>query len=167
MIADASDPDGGVSQRTQYFTTAKNMLVSAADAIERLMTSYKVSRRDLFYFQLFFYEFCNCCWVAQFCNFEIQEIVELAGYTSRVGQMLEVFEEVGQGQYKKPSLESDSKTSQRQWHSVGLSVANGIPVASGKYKFQVSTADSSYLSMAHFSSFRSNQRVFRWHHLTG
>ena len=45
----------------------------------------------------------------------MQEVVELAGYTSRVGNMLEVFEEVGQGQYKKPSINGDSASSQRQW----------------------------------------------------
>lgn len=43
------EADGGVSERTQYFTTAKNMLVSGADAVERLLTSYKV-----------------CCYVAMY-----------------------------------------------------------------------------------------------------
>lgn len=99
--ADPEDQDGGVSQRTQYFTTAKNMLVSGADAVERLMTSYK-------------------------------EIVELAGYTSRVGNMLQVFEEVSAGHYEKPSIHGDSHSSQRQWQSLRLTVANGIPVASGQ-----------------------------------
>lgn len=90
--------DSGVSERTQYFTTARNLLVSGADAVERLMSSYK-------------------------------EVVELAGYTSRVGEMLDVFGEVGEGRYKRTTT---SATKQNSRGTDRLEFKDGQPVAKGK-----------------------------------
>uniref|UniRef100_A0A8D0CSQ6 ATP-binding cassette, sub-family D (ALD), member 1 n=1 Tax=Sander lucioperca TaxID=283035 RepID=A0A8D0CSQ6_SANLU len=86
---------GKNTERSQAFTTARNLLNSAADAVERIMSSYK-------------------------------EVTELAGYTSRVSEMFDVFEDVNAGVYHRSADREEASAAALWVAGQVISVEKGI-----------------------------------------
>lgn len=91
-----------VSERTQAFTTARNLLNAGADAVERIMSSYKEVQVPFCPLLLLLTpQGLTCIWL---------QVTELAGYTSRVYEMLDVFEDVKKGIYRRSADTEDTLT---------------------------------------------------------
>lgn len=99
-----------VSERTQAFTTARNLLNAGADAVERIMSSYKEVP----------FPFCppHPDPPSSSCALLVSQVTELAGYTSRVSEMLDVFEDVNEGIYRRSADTEDALTTGDQAASV-------------------------------------------------
>ncbi|GFU03890.1 ATP-binding cassette sub-family D member 1 [Nephila pilipes] len=97
-----SDDGVSISLRTQYMTTAKNILIALGDATERLMSSF------------------------------FKEITELAGYTARVSKMLTVFEDVSDGKYQRTLTATSSKSFKKASELKGLKFRDNMPEIAGR-----------------------------------
>ncbi|KAG9342348.1 hypothetical protein JZ751_016850 [Albula glossodonta] len=110
-----------VSVRTEAFTTARNLLASGADAIERIMSSYKevIPLRTPMVIS-------HDHWLDSH-----RAVTELAGYTSRVYNMFLVFDEVQRGVYKRSTV-SPIPTGEEQGMASAQAHINGPPEIKGK-----------------------------------
>ena len=124
--------DGGrsVSRRTQMFTTSRSLLISMADAMERMMSSYKevrickLSTPDVNYINSISSMFTNVdVFWSSLCtsvlpstlnsHLPLVQVTELAGYTQRVAYMIEVFRDVQSGHYVRECMAASSSNHAR------------------------------------------------------
>ena len=61
----------------------------------------------------------------------MQEIVELAGYTSRVGDMLDVFEDASHGKYERTVVTTTDQKQTSKYNTFRIEFKDGQPVVKG------------------------------------